>query len=116
LVLCDVTTLWFETDSGDGFREPGFAKERRLESQIAVGLLTDSSGAPLMVEGFEGDKAETRMMIPVVRSFAEAHGIVDVTTKAAKAEKAVADQAPIKRNRFITLTTHPRKVHQLPGD
>jgi len=25
LVLYDVTTLYFETDTGDGFREPGFS-------------------------------------------------------------------------------------------
>lgn len=31
LVLYDVTTLYFETDAGDGFREPGFSKKRRLE-------------------------------------------------------------------------------------
>jgi hypothetical protein len=31
LVLYDVSTLYFETDAGDGFREPGFSKERRLE-------------------------------------------------------------------------------------
>jgi hypothetical protein len=41
LVLYDVTTLYFEIDEGDGFREPGFSKERRLEPQITVGLLTD---------------------------------------------------------------------------
>jgi hypothetical protein len=34
LVLFDVSTLYFETDAGDGFREPGFSKERRLEPQI----------------------------------------------------------------------------------
>ena len=27
LVLFDVSTLYFETDAGDGFREPGFSKE-----------------------------------------------------------------------------------------
>jgi hypothetical protein len=31
LVLYDVSTLYFETDEGDGFREPGFSKERRLD-------------------------------------------------------------------------------------
>ena len=82
LVLYDVTTLWFETDTGDGFREPGFSKERRLEPQITVGLLTDATGAPLMVEGFEGNRAETRTMIPVIQRFVEAHGIVDVTVVA----------------------------------
>jgi hypothetical protein len=45
LVLYDVSTLYFETDAGDGFREPGFSKERRLEPQITIGLLTDASGS-----------------------------------------------------------------------
>ena len=45
LVLYDVTTLYFETDNGDGFREPGFSKERRLEPQITVGLLTECAGS-----------------------------------------------------------------------
>jgi Transposase DDE domain len=82
LVLYDVTTLWFETDLGDGFREPGFSKERRLEPQITVGLLTDATGTPLMVEAFEGNRAETKTMIPVIRGFVEAHGIAEVTVVA----------------------------------
>ena len=44
LVLYDVSTLYFETDAGDGFREPGFSKERRLDPLITVGLLTDAAG------------------------------------------------------------------------
>jgi hypothetical protein len=28
VVLYDVSTLYFETDTGVGFREPGFSKER----------------------------------------------------------------------------------------
>ena len=36
LVLYDVSTLYFETDAGDGFRESGFSKERRLEPQITI--------------------------------------------------------------------------------
>jgi hypothetical protein len=64
LVLYDVSTLYFETDEGDGFRESGFSKERRLEPQITIGLLTDRSGFPLMVSAFEGNKAETKTMLP----------------------------------------------------
>ena len=45
LVLYDVSTLYFETDQGDGFREPGFSKERRLDPQITIGLLTDAAGS-----------------------------------------------------------------------
>ena len=35
-----------------------------------------------MVQGFEGNRAETRTMLPVIRRFVEAHGIVDVTVVA----------------------------------
>ena len=79
LVLFDVSTLYFESDKPDGFREPGFSKERRLEPQILVGALTDAAGFPLWVEGFEGNRAETTTMIPVVEAFTRAHGVTDVT-------------------------------------
>jgi hypothetical protein len=58
-----------ETDAGDGFRESGFSKERRLEPQITIGLLADQSGFPLMVSAFEGNKAETKTMLPVIQAF-----------------------------------------------
>jgi hypothetical protein len=73
LVLYDVSTLYFETDAGDGFREPGFSKERRLEPQITIGLLTDASGFPLMVNAFEGNRGETTTMLPTIRAFMDAH-------------------------------------------
>jgi hypothetical protein len=38
--LYDATTLYFKSDEGDGFRENGFSKERRLEPQITIGVLT----------------------------------------------------------------------------
>jgi len=74
LLLYDVSTLYFETDTGDGFREPGFSKERRLESQITVALLTDATGFPLAEEAFEGNKAETATILPTPTAFMEAHG------------------------------------------
>ena len=82
LVLYDVTTLYFETDAGDGFREPGFSKERRLEPQITVGLLTDATGFPLMVEAFEGNRAETTTMLPTITAFMAAHQLRNVTVVA----------------------------------
>jgi hypothetical protein len=82
LVLYDVSTLYFETDAGDGFREPGFSKERRLEPQITIGLLTDAHGFPLSVAAFEGNKAETATMLPVIEAFKHAHRLTDVTVVA----------------------------------
>jgi hypothetical protein len=78
-VLYDVSTLHFETDTGDGFREAGFSKEWRLDPQITLGLLTDSSGFPLAVEAFEGNKAEIATMLPVINASKTAHTLTDVT-------------------------------------
>jgi hypothetical protein len=96
LVLYDVSTLYFETDEGDGFRESGFSKERRLEPQITIGLLADQSGFPLMVSAFEGNKAETKTMLPVIRAFMAAHGLPDVTIVADAGMISEANQKQIE--------------------
>jgi hypothetical protein len=109
LVLYDVTTLYFETDQGDGFREPGFSKERRLEPQITLGLLTDATGFPLMVEAFEGNKAETRTMLPVIEAFKAAHDLADVTIVADAGMISADNQQAIEDARlsFILGTRIP---------
>jgi len=96
LVLYDVSTLYFETDAGDGFREPGFSKERRLEPQITIGLLADSGGFPLMVSAFEGNKAETTTMLPVIEAFMQAHQLPDVTVVADAGMVSAANQKAIE--------------------
>jgi transposase len=95
-VLYDVSTLYFETDTGDGFRESGFSKERRLEPQITIGLLTDQSGFPLMVSAFEGNKAETKTMLPVIEAFMAAHDLPDVTVVADAGMVSEANQKQIE--------------------
>ena len=96
LVLYDVTTLYFETDEGDGFRESGFSKERRLEPQITVGLLTGADGFPLMVSAFEGNRAETKTMLPVIQAFMTAHELPDVTVVADAGMVSDANQKAIE--------------------
>jgi Transposase DDE domain len=96
LVLYDVSTLYFETDADDGFREPGFSKERRLEPQITIGLLTGQDGFPLMVSAFEGNKAETKTMLPVIEKFMSAHRLPDVTVVADAGMISEANQKAIE--------------------
>jgi len=96
LVLYDVSTLYFETGAGDGFREPGFSKERRLDPQITIGLLTDAAGFPLMVSAFEGNKAETKTMLPVIEAFMAAHQLSDVTVVADAGMVSEANQKQIE--------------------
>jgi Transposase DDE domain len=96
LVLYDVSTLYFETDQGDGFRESGFSKERRLEPQITIGLLTGADGFPLMVSAFEGNKAETKTMLPVIEAFMTTHQLPDVTVVADAGMVSEANQKQIE--------------------
>jgi hypothetical protein len=96
LVLYDVSTLYFETDAGDGFRESGFSKERRLEPQITIGLLTDQGGFPLMVSAFEGNKAETKTMLAVIEAFMAAHQLPDLTVVADAGMVSEANQKHIE--------------------
>jgi DDE family transposase len=96
LVLYDVSTLYFETAAGDGFRESGFSKERRLEPQITIGLLADQAGFPLMVSAFEGNRAETKTMLPVIKSFMAAHQLPDVTIVADAGMISEANQKQIE--------------------
>jgi len=96
LVLFDVSTLYFETDAGDGFREAGFSKERRLEPQITLGLLTDAAGFPLTVQAFEGNKAETATMLPVINAFKAAHHLSDVTVVADAGMISEANQVALQ--------------------
>ena len=96
LVLYDVSTLYFETDQGDGLGEPGFSKERWLDPQITIGLLTGQDGFPLMVSAFEGNKAETKTMLPVIETFMAAHRLPDVTVVADAGMISEASQKAIE--------------------
>ncbi|WP_425321658.1 IS1634 family transposase [Corynebacterium lizhenjunii] len=78
-VLYDVTTLYFETDTPDDLRKSGFSKERRVEPQILVGLLTDATGFPLHIGAYEGNKAETHTLLPMIRAFQSAYNLDRVT-------------------------------------
>jgi hypothetical protein len=78
LILYDVTTLYFEAEKEDDLRKVGYSKERRVDPQIVVGLLVDRHGFPLEIGCFEGNKAETLTIIPVVKQFQARHGLDDI--------------------------------------
>ena len=82
LVLYDVTTLYFEAEKEDDLRKVGFSKERRVDPQIVVGLLVDRTGFPLEIGCYEGNKAETQTIVPIVKQFQERHGLVDMVVVA----------------------------------
>lgn len=96
LVLYDVTTLYFETFEGDELRVPGFSKDNKSQQpQIVVGLLVTRDGFPLGYEVFKGNTFEGHTMLPVLESFAKAHGVATPTV--------VADAAMISRENVAKL-------------
>lgn len=82
MVMYDVTTLHFEAEDEDELRRVGMSKEHRVDPQVQVGLLVDPGGFPLEVHLFEGNKAETTTIVPVLQSFQERHGITDMVVVA----------------------------------
>jgi transposase len=53
-----------------------------LEPQIILGLLVDRNGFPLGLHSFEGNKAETKTILPVIEAFQAQHGLTKVTVVA----------------------------------
>jgi len=114
LVLYDVTTLYFEVQQEDEYRIPGMSKERRLEPQIIVGLLVDQNGFPLELHSFEGNKAETKTILPVIEAFKKRHGLVGITV--------VADAGMLSQANLEALATAGygyivgSRMHKIPYD
>jgi len=82
LCLYDVTTLYFEAEREDDLRKVGYSKERRVDPQVVVGLLVDRTGFPLEIGCFEGNKAETTTLIPIIEQFQARHGLTDMAVVA----------------------------------
>lgn len=82
MVLYDVTTLHFDGVEEDELRKVGMSKEHRVDPQVQVGLLVDPGGFPLKVHLFEGNKAETTTIVPVLKQFQDRHGVRDMVVVA----------------------------------
>ena len=114
LCLYDVTTLYFEAEKEDDLRKVGYSKERRVDPQVIVGLLVDRAGFPLQVGCWEGNKAETTTIIPIVEAFQAAHGIEELVIVADAGMLSAANLAALDdaRLRFIVGA----RTTRAPGD
>ncbi len=114
LCLYDVTTLYFEAEHEDELRKVGFSKERRVDPQIVVGLLVDRNGFPLEIGCYEGNKAETTTIIPIVQQFQARHGLSDMVVVADAGMLSTANLTPLDEAglRFIVGS----RAVKAPGD
>ena len=70
IVFYDVTTLYFEAEQEDDFRQNGFSKDgKHQQPQIVLGLLVSAGGYPLTYQVFEGSKFEGHTLLPVIEAF-----------------------------------------------
>ena len=53
----------------------GYSKERRVDPQVIVGLLVDRAGFPLRISCWEGNRAETSTLVPIIEDFRASAGI-----------------------------------------
>jgi hypothetical protein len=100
VVLYDVTTLHFEIEREDALRKVGMSKERRVDPQVTVGLLTTGDGFPLEIDLFEGNKAETKTLIPVLTQFRERHQARDIVVVADAGMLSAANLLALEDNGF----------------
>lgn len=78
MLFYDVTTLYFEADYGDEFRETGFLKDgKHSQPQVVLGLLVSKDGYPLSYSVFNGSQYEGRTMLPVVEDFVQRFNLDD---------------------------------------
>ena len=71
----DMTTLYFEAAEEDELRRYGFSKDgKNACPQIFLGLLVSGGGNPIGYEIFEGNTAESRTLIPMIRALASKFG------------------------------------------
>lgn len=71
----DMTTLYFEASEEDELRRYGFSKDgKNACPQIFLGLLVAGGGNPIGYEIFEGNTAESRTLVPMIRALAAKFG------------------------------------------
>lgn len=100
VVLYDVTTLHFEVEREDQLRKVGMSKERRVDPQVTVGLLTTANGFPLEIDLFAGNKAETKTLIPVLTRFRDRHQADDLVVVADAGMLSAANLLALEDNGF----------------
>ena len=71
----DMTTLYFEASSEEDIKRCGFSKDGKHSCpQIFLGLLVASGGNPIGYDIFEGNIAESKTIIPMIRKLADKFG------------------------------------------
>lgn len=106
IVFYDVTTLYFEAEQEDDFRQTGFSKDgKHQQPQIVLGLLVSSGGYPLAYGVFEGSKFEGHTMLPVIEAFKDKYHLDQIIV--------VADAGLLSEKNISAITV--KNYHYILG-
>lgn len=111
-MLYDVIIIYFETDTSDELRKPGFSKERRIDPQITVGMLLDANSFPpdRCVRRQYGRNAYHIAHDPAVPKRL-GRALPGIDEQVTKAHKAVECKIQAERNRYVKMTTDSKTVN-----
>lgn len=86
-IFYDCTNYYCEIDYNDtieNLRHRGVSKEHRVDPIIGFGLFLDNNGLPLKCQVFNGNVAESTMLIPGIRAVKAAHNLPRIVMVADK--------------------------------
>jgi len=86
-IFYDCTNYYCEIDYNDtieNLRHKGVSKEHRLDPIIGFGLFLDNNGLPLKCQVFNGNTAESTMLIPGIKAVKAAHNLPRIVMVADK--------------------------------
>ena len=92
----------------------GLLQGEGVDPQVIVGLLVDRRGFPLRIGCWEGNKAETTTIIPIVEAFQQAHSIEELVIVADSGMLSAANLTALDKAhlRFIVGA----RTTRAPGD
>ena len=100
-IYYDCTNYYCEIDYSDtveNLRHRGVSKEHRVDPIIGFGLFLDNNGLPLKCQVFNGNTAESTMLIPGIRSVKAAHKLPRIVMVADKGLNTCANIEELVKN------------------
>ena len=75
LIYYDVTNYYFETDTQDGYRMNGFAKDKRGKPIIQMGLAMDSRAIPIAYRTYSGNTHDCETLIDSLKDIKKEYNV-----------------------------------------
>jgi transposase len=101
VLLYDVTTLAFESQSCDELRNFGYSKDKKFnEVQIVLALATTQEGMPVWYDVFDGRTAETKTLVAALKELRTRFLVKDVICVADRAMLSTDNIKSLEENGF----------------